>query len=108
MGGGSIKIFHRKNFVSQFRTFPQGRGESFSVSLVSGIEKCYGYEGGEEYQQFPSKNVCLTVPKFYVGGNLLVFQYFRVPKNFWIRWGAGVTRFSVEIFLSHRAESFCR
>ena len=37
-GGGSIRIFRRKIFVSQCRTFPEGV-ESFSVSLLSGIEK---------------------------------------------------------------------
>ena len=36
--GGSIKIFRRKIFVSQCRTFPYGV-ESFSVSLLLGIEK---------------------------------------------------------------------
>ena len=36
-GGGSIKIFRRKFFVSQCRKFP--KGESSSVSLISGIEK---------------------------------------------------------------------
>ena len=40
-------------------------GGCFSVSLISGIEKVW-IRGGE-YQDFPSKNICLTVPKIFVG-----------------------------------------
>ena len=43
------------------------RGESFSVSLFSGIEKVW-IRGGGEYQGFPSKIFCLTLPKVFVGG----------------------------------------
>ena len=54
-----------KNFV----------GESFSVSLFSGIGKFLvstnfmgtRREGGREYHDFPSKSFCLTVPKNFVG-----------------------------------------
>ena len=48
-----------KNFV----------GESFSVSLNSGIKKFMDKkgDGGSEYQNFPSKVFCLTVPKDFVG-----------------------------------------
>ena len=44
-----------KNFV----------GESFSVSLNSGIENVWIRRG--EYQYFSSKIICLTVPKNFVG-----------------------------------------
>ena len=40
-------------------------GESFTVLLISGIEKVW-IRGGEEYQDFPSKFFCLTVPKISV------------------------------------------
>ena len=33
-----------------------------------------GGGGGGEYQDFPSKNFCLTVPKIVVEGNPLVFH----------------------------------
>ena len=36
-------------------------GESFTVALISGSEKVW--IGGGEYQDFPSKKFCLTVPK---------------------------------------------
>ena len=42
--GGGIKIFRRKFFVSECRKFPWG--ESFSVSLISGIEKVWIRGGG--------------------------------------------------------------
>ena len=42
-------------------------GESFPVALISGSEKVHGQEGGGEYQAFPSKFFCLTVPKKFVG-----------------------------------------
>ena len=56
-------------------------GEFFTVALISGGEKVYGQEGGSEYQDFPSKIFCLTVPKISVGNSLLL-PYFRVPKKF--------------------------
>ena len=36
-------------------------GQSFTVALISGIEKVSIIRG--EYQDFPSKFFCLTVPK---------------------------------------------
>ena len=56
-------------------------GESLRVALISGGEKVYGQEGGREYQDFPSKIFCLTVPKISVGNSLLL-PFFRVPKKF--------------------------
>ena len=41
--------------------------QKFSVS-----EKIDGYEGGGEYQDFPSKSLCLTVPKIFVGDSFSV------------------------------------
>ena len=58
-----------------------------------------------EYQDFPSKFFCLTVPKISVG-NLLLLQYFRVPKK--IAEERGVSRFYVENFLPNSAEIFRR
>ena len=59
-----------------------------------------------EYQKFPSKTFCLTVPKSFAGGpftNALISGF----KKVWIRGkkrGGGVSRFSLEIFLSHSAQ----
>ena len=48
--------------AENFRT-----GESFSVSLISGIEKFYASEGYVTIFDFLSKFFCLTVPKNLVG-----------------------------------------
>ena len=58
---------------------------------------------GGNYQDFPSKIFCLTVPKNFVG------EHFRVSlisgnENFMFH--RVISRFSVEIFLSHSAEKF--
>ena len=46
-------------------------GESFTVALISGTEKV-SRRGGREYQDFPSKRLCLTVPKISVGESFTV------------------------------------
>ena len=99
-GGGGIKILRRKFFVSQCRKNPYG--ESFSVSLISGIEKVW-IRGGE-YQDFPSKFFCLTVPKTFIGEPFRVSLISGTEKNYASERGEGVSRFSVENFLSHSAE----
>ena len=43
------------------------RGESFSVSLISGIEKFYASEGYVTIFDFLSKFFCLTMPKDFLG-----------------------------------------
>ena len=77
-------------------------GESFTVPLFLGTEKVWIRERGE-YQNFPSKFFCLTVPKLSVGEHFTVALVSGI-KKVWIRErGGGVSRFSVESFLSHRA-----
>ena len=61
----SVEIF-LSHSAENFR-----RGESLSVSIISGIEKVC-IRGGGEYQDFPSKIFCLTVPKISVGNSLLL------------------------------------
>ena len=52
---------------------------------------------------------CLTLPKILVGEHFCaVFQRISGSKNFWISAAGGVSRFSVENFLSHSAENFLR
>ncbi len=64
--GGSITIFCRKMFVSQCRNFR--RRESFSVSIISGIEKVW--IGGGRYQDFPSNFFISQCRNFRRGGIL--------------------------------------
>ena len=56
-----------------------------------------------EYQDFPSKTFCLTVPRNSVGKPFSV-SLLTGADEVWIREGEAVTRFSVEIFLSDSAE----
>ena len=61
-----VSRFSVENFLSHsaenFR-----RGESFSVSLISGIKKFNASEGYVTIFDFLSKFFCLTVPKNFVG-----------------------------------------
>ena len=72
-GGEGVSTFSVKKFLSHsaenFR-----RVESFSVSLISGIEKVWIRGGGGEYQDFPSKFLSHCAEKFRSGTNPLVFH----------------------------------
>ena len=59
-----------------------------------------------EYQYFPSKIFCLTVPKLSVEEPSIV-SLIAGTEKVWIRQG-GVSRLSVVSFLSHSAEKFRR
>ena len=94
-----------QNFQSQIfcLTFPKiSVGETFTVAIISGIEKIW-ITGGGEYQDFSWKFFCLTVPKNFVGASFTVAIFLGVEKVGYEGRG-GASRFSVEIFLSHSAE----
>ena len=59
-------------------------GESFSVALISGIEKVCIRRG--VYQGFPWKILCLTVRKIFVGESFTVALLLGFEKV-WIRVG---------------------
>ena len=52
---------------------------------ISVSEKFDGYEGGGEYQDFPSKSLCLTVPKIFVGEFFSVSLTLGIEKKLGIR-----------------------
>ena len=79
-------------------------GESFTITLISGTEK--NWRGGGEYQDFPSKIFCLTVPKISVWEILYCCINFGYRKS--LDGRGGVSRFSVENFLSYSAENLPR
>ena len=61
---GGINIFRRKFFcLTGPKIFV---GESFSVSLISGIEKLHVAEGYVTVSDFLSKFFCVTVPKNFI------------------------------------------
>ena len=95
----SIKIFRRKFYVSECRKFPYGNPLPLHCFPEA---KKFGYEWGDEYEDFPLEILCLTVPKISVGESFTV-ALFCGSEKVWIGWG-GVSRFSVEIFTSHRAD----
>ena len=77
-------------------------GESFTVALISGIEKVCIRKG--LYQGFPSKILCLTVPKISVGETFTVALILGTEKS--LDQSGVVSRLSVAIFMSHSAENF--
>ena len=77
--GESIKIFRRKFSCHSAENFP--RGESFSVSLISGIEKYLFHRLLSRISIFLSKFFSLTVPELWQG-NRFVFHKIWLPKNF--------------------------
>ena len=86
-GLGSIKIFRRKLFVLQCQKISLGNPSVLRFRNFPVAKKFMDQRGGGEYQPFPSKIFCLTVPEGFIGG------------------GGGVPRFSVESFLYHCRKS---
>ena len=74
--------------------------------IISGSEKVYGQKDEKEYQDVPSKVFCLTVQKNSVGNPYCCIN-FGYRKSLEKR-GGGVSRFSIESFLSHSAEKLRR
>ena len=85
--------------------FHRGIHLCFRKYLVS---KKLKEERVREYQDFPSKNFCLAVPKNFVGESFSASLFSGIKKFYASERGEGVSRFSVEIFVSHGAEKFRR
>ena len=81
--GGSIKIFRRKFYVSQCRKFPYGNPLPLHCFPVA---KKFGYEWGEEYEDFPSEILCLTERINLVEESFTVALLLGIEKV-WIRVG---------------------
>ena len=79
-------------------------GESLDAALFSVTEKLWIRGRRGDFQDIPSKNFCLTVPKIFVGESFTVAIFSGIEKV-WIR-REGVSRFSIENFWSHSAETF--
>ena len=72
-GGGSIKIFRRKFFVSVPKIFV---GESFTVALISGTEKVWR-RGGGGVSRFYIENFLSHSAENFRGGILYCCINFR-------------------------------
>ena len=103
-GGGGVKVFRRNFFVHSAENFRSGILYCCS-NFVSGTGYFLIRRG--EYQDFPSKFFCLTVPNISVVESFFV-AFFSGSEKVRIRGGGGVSRFSVEKFLSHTAENIRR
>ena len=76
---GGIKIFRRKLFCL---TVPKSSvGESFTVAIISGIEK-FWIRGGGSIKIFRGKIFCLRVPKGSVGESFTVALISGIEKYF--------------------------
>ena len=71
------------------------------------VEKKFMDKREGEVSRFPSKIICLTVPKNAVGEPFSLSLLSGIEKVWMRGWGGGVSRFSVEN-LSHSAEKFRR
>ena len=80
-------------------------GESFTVALISGSEKVYGQEGGKSIKIF-RRNFFVSQSQIFRGGILCCCSNVGYRKC--LDKKRGVSRFSVENFLSHSAENLRR
>ncbi len=97
--GGGVSRFSVENILSHSVEF-------FRSGILYCCINIWGKGGG--YQNFTWKNFCLTVPtKFSVAESFIVALISGIEKSLEKR-GGGVSRFSVEKFLSHSAEKFRR
>ena len=71
-------------------------GESYSVSLISGIEKLHVAEGYITASDFLSKFFCLTVPKIFVGEPFCAV----IQQKFVDKRGGSIKIFHQDFFLS--------
>ena len=103
-GGGSIKIYRRKPFVSQCRKISYGRPSVLCFRKFP-VAKKFMDKGWGEYQDFPSKIFCLTVPKnFVVETFCAVFQKISGNEKVYGYEGRG----SIKIFRRNFFVSQCR
>ena len=83
--------------------------ESFTVALISDIEKVWiRGGGGGEYRDFPSKNFFLLAPKFSRKETFYCCIDLGYRKSLDRSGLRGVPRLSVEFSLPHNAENFRR
>ena len=100
-----FSIFCRIFFVSQCRKYSQVNPSVLCFRKFPVAKKFMDKRG--EYQDFPSRTFCLTVPKISVGESFTVALISGSEKVYG-QEGEGVSRFSIENFLSRSAENLRR
>ena len=100
-----MKVFVELFYLTVPKNFAEGT--FFPVVHKFPLAKNLCIRGGwrGEYQDFPSKKICLTVPKKFAG-NPIGFLYFRVSEVFMLQ--RVMSRFSVENISPHSAEKLRR
>ena len=79
---GFVEIFFH-------RTEKTSPGNHSAFQKISGREKILWIRGG--YHDFPSKNFCLTVPKYFIGEHFDVSEKYFCRKFSCIGWGGDIT-----------------
>ena len=102
--GGSFTVLSK--IFSSHRSEKTSPGKYSVFQKISGREKYFmDKRGGGAYHDFPSKFLShRTETKSFVKEPFCFPEIFWYRKNLWIR--GGISRLSVEIFMSHRAENF--
>ena len=99
-GGGVSRLSIENFFSHSAENFRRG---ILYCCIIFGYRESLDKRGGE-YQDFPSKTFCLTVPKTSVGESFTVAILSGIEKV-WIR-GGGVSRLSVEKFFVSQCRKF--
>ena len=104
-GEGRVSKFAVERFLSQ--SADKVRRRSFILSIFSCIEKFYASEG---FVTIIRRIFCLTVPKLFVEEAFcaVLQKYSGGEKVYGKEGGGGISKLSVEIFLSQSAETFRR
>ena len=102
-GRGEYRSFSVERFLSQ--SADKIRRRSFILSIFSCIEKIYA---SECFVTIIRRIFCLTVPKLFVEEPFcaVLQKYSGGQKVYGKEGGGGISKLSVEIFLSRSAETF--
>ena len=98
-----VSSFSVENFSSHIDE--KFRRAIFYCCIIFGYRESLDKRGGE-YQDFPWKNFCLTVPKISVGESFTVAIISSIEKNLDKRGGGEYQYFPSKIFLVSQCRKF--
>ena len=107
--GGRDSQFSVSNFCPTVTNHFVEEAFCAKFQKISCSEKFTDKRGDRDDKGFPSTFFFVTVPKNFVDEPFCVSESFWYRKKLWMRWrGVAVSRYSVEIYLSHSTEAFRR